>query len=411
MTRGGGALAQVAAGAQTEEEEDATLVTVEIGRGRKSRYTFGFDDVALVPGAVTVDPEAVDMSTELAGITLKLPVLASAMDAVVSPRSAAVMTQLGGLAVLNLQGLFCKYADPEPIFERIVSASPEEAISVIQEVYREPLKNDLVLERIAEMRALGAKVAVSVAPAFAEQIAELVGPGKIDCLVVAATLVTAKIISSRFSPPDFRRLADRVQAPVFVGNCVSYEGALDLMRAGADGVLVGVGPGAACTTRKVLGIGVPQVTAAVDCAAAREDYARESGKRVPIILDGGMRVGGDISKAFAAGADAVMIGSPLAGAEEAPGGGYHWGMATPDPGLPRGTRVHVGVRAPMEQILLGPARRDDGTMNLFGALRLSMSSCGARTIAEMHQTEIVVAPSLPSEGKSQQRAQGLGGTR
>ena len=384
---------------------------VELGRGRRSRYSYGFDDVALVPGALTVDPELVDLSADIGGLKLGLPLLASAMDAVVDPRSAALISDLGGLGVLNLQGIYCRYADHEPIFERVISAAPEEAVSVLQSVYQEPVKGELVLQRIAEMRALGAKVAVSPAPAVAQQMAELIGPGKVDCFVVAATVVTAKHVSNRWSPPDFRRLADTVQAPVLVGNCVAYEAAIDLMRAGADGVLVGVGPGAACTSRRVLGIGVPQITAAVDCAAARDDYARESGKRVPIILDGGMRVGGDIAKAFAAGADAVMIGSPLAAASEAPGRGYHWGMATPDPGLPRGTRVHVGTSGSLKEILLGPAHRDDGTMNLFGALRLSMASCGARTLREMQQTEIVVAPSLPTEGKAQQRAQGLGGTR
>jgi IMP dehydrogenase len=239
----------------------------------------------------------------------------------------------------------------------------------------------------------------------------VIGSGQIDALVVQSTVTTARHLSSRYTSPDFRGLAEMVQAPVFVGNCVSYQAALELMRAGADGVLVGVGPGAACTTRQVLGIGVPQVTAAVDCAAARDDFMRETGKRVPIILDGGMRVGGDIAKAIAAGADAVMIGSPLAAAEEAPGRGYHWGMATSAAGLPRGTRIKVGIAGPMRQILLGPAQKDDGTMNLFGALRLSMASCGARTLLEMQKTEIVVAAALPTEGKSVQRAQGVGGRR
>jgi IMP dehydrogenase len=386
-------------------------VQVEIGRGRKSRYSYGFDDVALVPGALTVDPERVDLSADLGGLKLGLPLLASAMDAVVSPRTAALLSQLGGLGVLNLQGLYCRYADPEPILDRVVSAAPEEAVSVLQSVYQEPVKHDLILRRIAEMRQLDAQVAVAVAPAAAKQIAELIGPGKIDCLVVAATVVTAKHLSDRWSPPDFRRIAEAVQAPVIVGNCVAYAAALDLMRAGANAVLVGVGPGAACTSRRVLGIGVPQITAAVDCAAARDDYEREAGQRVPIILDGGMRVGGDIAKAVAAGADAVMIGSPLAAATEAPGRGYHWGMAAPDPGLPRGTRVRVGTSGSLEEILLGPAHTDDGTMNLFGALRLSLASCGARTLREMQQTEIVIAPSLPTEGKAQQRAQGLGGTK
>ncbi len=384
---------------------------IEIGRGRKSRRTYGFDDVALVPSAVTLDPEDVDLSCDLAGLHLSIPVLASAMDAVVGPRSAGVLSGLGGLAVFHLQGLYCRYQDPSPVLERIVSVPPEEAVAVLQEAYREPVKDDLIVQRVEELRKLGAKVAVSPTPAFAEHAAEVIGPGKIDVLAVQSTVTTARHLSSRYRPPDFASLSKRVQAPVIVGNCVSYEGALDLMRAGADGVLVGVGPGAACTTRRVLGIGVPQVTAAVDCAAARDDYLKESGRRVPVILDGGMRVGSDVAKAFAAGADAVMIGSPLAMAAEAPGRGYHWGMATSDPGLPRGTRVHVGIAGTMKEILFGPARKDDGTMNLMGALRLSMACCGARTIQEMHKAEIVVAPAMPTEGKAQQRAQGLGGTR
>ncbi len=383
---------------------------VEIGRGRMARQTYGFDDVALVPGAITLDPELVDLSCDLAGIKLDLPVLASAMDGVVDVKSAVVLSELGGLAVLHLEGLQCRYDNPAPALDRIIGASTEDAVAVIQEVYREPVKDELILQRIGELREKGAKVAVSPTPNGARHAAEVIGPGKIDALVVASTVTTARHLSDRYSSPDFRALADLVEAPVFVGNCVSYQAALDLMRAGADAVLVGVGPGAACTTRRVLGIGVPQVTAAVDCAAARDDHMRETSKRVPIILDGGMRTGGDISKAFAAGADAVMLGSHLAGATEAPGKGYNWGMATSAAGLPRGTRIRVGTAGPMRQILLGPAQKDDGTMNLFGALRLSMASCGARTLLDMQQTEIVVAPALPTEGKTVQRAQGVGGT-
>jgi IMP dehydrogenase len=386
-------------------------VVTEIGRGRKARRTYGFDDVALVPGATTLDPEEVDLTCEIAGIALDIPVLASAMDAVVDPDSAAVLTKLGGLPVLHLEGLQCRYDDPTAVLDRIAAASAEEAVVVIQEAYREPVKDDLIVRRVEELREKGAKVAVSPTPAFAQHAAEVIGPGRLDALVVASTVTTARHISSRYGSPDFRRLAETVEAPVFVGNCVSYEAALDLMRAGADVILVGVGPGAACTTRRVLGIGVPQITAAVDCAAARDDYEQEAGRRVAVIVDGGMRVGGDVAKAIAAGADAVMIGSPLAGAEEAPGRGYHWGMATPHPGLPRGTRIHVGVTGSMEKILLGPADRDDGTMNLFGALRLSMACCGASTIGEMQRAEVVVAPAVPTEGKSVQRAQGVGGTR
>lgn len=384
---------------------------IAIGRGRLARQAFGFDDVALVPGAVTLDPELVELHCNLAGVKLDLPLLASAMDAVVDVTSAAVLSELGGLGVLHLEGLHCRYADTAPALDRIASAKTEEAIAVIQDIYREPVKDDLILQRLAELRAKGAKVAVSPTPASAEHAAKLIGSGQLDMLVIQSTVTTARHFSDRYQPINLRALADIVQAPVFVGNCVSYEAALDLMRAGADGILVGIGPGAACTTRRVLGIGVPQVTAAVDCAAAREDYLRETGKRVPIVLDGGMRVGGDISKAIAAGADAVMIGSPLAGAEEAPGRGFHWGMATSASGLPRGTRIKVGLTGPMKQILLGPAKKDDGTMNLFGALRLSMASCGARTLADMQKTEIVVAPALPSEGKAVQKEQGVGGAR
>ncbi len=384
---------------------------VEIGRGRTARQTYGFDDVALVPGAVTLDPELVDLSCDLAGIHLDLPVLASAMDAVVDVTSAAVLSELGGLGVLHLEGLQCRYSDPAPVLERIITAPIEETVTVSQQAYREPIKDELIVRRVEELRERGAKVAVSPTPMTAEHAAQVIGPGRIDALVVEATVTTAQHISSRYKSPDLRRLADAVEAPVFVGNCVSYQAALELMQAGADAVLVGVGPGAACTTRRVLGIGVPQVTAAIDCTAARDDHFRETGKRVPIILNGGMRAGGDIAKAIAAGADAVMIGSPLAAAEEAPGRGYHWGMSTSAADLPRGTRIHVGVAGPMRQILLGPATRDDGSMNLFGALRLSMASCGARTLLEMQKTEIVVAPALPSEGKAVQRAQGVGGTR
>jgi IMP dehydrogenase len=322
-----------------------------------------------------------------------------------------VLSELGGLAVLHLEGIHCRYEDPTAALDRIASASTEDAIAVIQEVYREPVKDELILRRISELRQKKARVAVSPTPGTARHAAEVIGSGQIDALVIQSTVTTARHLSSRYTSPDFRGLAEMVQAAVFVGNCVSYQAALELMRAGADGVLVGVGPGAACTTRQVLGIGVPQVTAAVDCAAARDDFMRETGKRVPIILDGGMRVGGDIAKAIAAGADAVMIGSPLAAAEEAPGRGYHWGMATSAAGLPRGTRIKVGIAGPMRQILLGPAQKDDGTMNLFGALRLSMASCGARTLLEMQKTEIVVAAALPTEGKSVQRAQGVGGRR
>jgi IMP dehydrogenase len=362
----------------------------------------------LAPGVVTLDPELVDVGWEWPARKFGLPVLAAAMDAVVEPRFAADMTQLGGLAVLNLQGVQTRYEKPEKAIEQIISCPAEDAVTTSQRIYSEPVKDELILRRISEMRELGACVAVSTVPAEAQRIAEKVGPGKVDVFVVEATITTARHISNGTRTLSFKALSQIVQAPVIVGNCVTYQAAIELMQAGADAVLVGVGPGAQCTTRRVLGIGVPQVTAIADVAAARRDHEAATGKRVAVIANGGMRVGGDISKAVASGADAVMLGSSLAMASQAPGRGFQWGMSTGDAALPRGTRIEVGTAGTLEQILLGPSHREDGSMNLIGGLCLAMASCGAANLREMQQAELVVAPALLTEGKAHQRQQQVG---
>jgi IMP dehydrogenase len=383
-------------------------MSVEIGRNRVARQTYGFDDVAIVPGALTVDPELVDVSWRLGELELPLPILGASLDALVDPRFAIALGKFGGLAVMFLEGVYSKYENPWEAIDRIVEADVEDVVKLIQEVYRAPVRDDLILKRISEVKDAGVPCAVSVTPMSAERIARLIGPGGVDVFAVISTVTTVRHISERYTSPDFKAVKDAVKAPLIVGNCVSYDGARELMEAGADGVFVGVGPGAICTTRRVCGLGVPQITATVDCAAARDDFERLTGRRVAVITDGGIRSGGDICKAIAAGADAVMLGSQLAASAEAPAKGFSWGMATSSPTLPRGTRIHVGIRGTLEEILFGPARRDDGLMNYIGALRLSMSSVGARTIAEMQQAELVIAPSLPTEGKVEQRAQRVG---
>ena len=384
-------------------------MATEIGRGRFARRAYGLDEVALVPGAVSIDPELVDVGWAWASRKFGLPVLAASMDAVVDPPFAAEMTRLGGLAVLNLGGVQTRYENPQDAISQIISCPVEHAVATIQRVYSAPVKEELILKRIAEMRELGAGVVVSATPAEALRAAQAVGAGKIDVFVVQATITTARHISHRATNVlSFEQMADIVQAPVIVGNCVSYEGAIELMQAGANGVLVGVGPGAQCTTRRVLGIGVPQVTAIADVAAARRDHEAATGKRVAVIADGGMRVGGAISKAVACGADAVMLGTSLTMAREAPGRGYQWGMATSDAALPRGTRIEVGIAGALEEILLGPSHTEDGSMNLIGGLRLAMASCGAANLREMQKAELVVAPTLLTEGKAHQRQQHVG---
>ncbi len=379
-----------------------------IGRGRKARIAYGFDDIALVPGTVTVNPNEVDVSWELGGRRIDLPIIAAAMDGVADARFAIEMSRLGGLAVLNLEGIQTRYEHPEEVVERIISSSQEEATRIIQSIYGEPIKEELVHRRVSEIKKGGGTVIVSSIPQRALRFAKLAEEAGADFFVVQSTVTTARHIATEYEPLDFRRLKRELSVPLVVGNCVTYEATLELMDTGVDALLIGVGPGAACTTREVLGLGVPQVTATADAAAARDFYFKQRGRYVPIITDGGMTTGGDLCKALAAGADAVMIGSAFARALEAPGRGYHWGMATPHSNLPRGTRIRVGVVGPLEQILFGPAFTDDGTMNLVGALRTCMGSVGARTIRELQLTELIIAPAIKTEGKVFQKAQRLG---
>lgn len=382
-----------------------------IGRGRKARVAYGFDDIALVPGTVTINPNEVDISWELCGRRFELPILAAAMDGVVGPRLAIEMGRLGGLAVLNLEGIFSRYEHPEEVIERIVTASQEEATRIIQSIYGEPIKEELIHRRIQEIKKGGSPVAVSSIPQRAERFAQIAQEAGADIFVVQSTVTTARHLATEYTPLDFRRLKRQLAIPLIIGNCVTYEACLELMECGADALLIGVGPGAACTSREVLGLGVPQVTATADSAAARDFYYKQTGRYVPIITDGGMTTGGDVCKALAAGADAVMIGSAFARATEAPGRGYHWGMATPHQNLPRGTRIRVGTVGPLEQILFGPAFTEDGTLNLVGAIRTCMGSVGARTIRELQQVELIIAPAIKTEGKVFQQAQRVGGVR
>ncbi len=379
-----------------------------IGIERKARRAYGFDEIALVPGSVTVDPDDVDTTWSLGGIKFPIPIIASAMDGVVDTRFAIAMGKAGGLAVLNLEGVQTRYENPDEVIARIVKATPEEATKLVQEVYQEPIKEKLIGRRIQAIKAAGVKAAVSTIPMRAEKFAGLAQEAGCDILIVQATVVTRKFITSKSEPLDLAELKKRIKMPLVVGNVVTYETCMELFECGVDGLLIGVGPGAACTTRGVIGVGVPQVTATCDAADARDEYYKQTGRYIPIITDGGMRVGGDVCKAFACGSDAVMIGSIFARSQEAPGRGFHWGMATSHRNLPRGTRIQVGVSGPLEEILFGPARIDDGSENLVGALRNSMGVCGARNLKEMHRARIVIAPSIQHEGKLFQRAQRVG---
>ena len=382
-----------------------------VGRGRKARVAYGFDDIALVPGTVTVNPNEVDISWELCGHRFELPIIAAAMDGVVGPRLAVEMGRHGGLAVLNLEGIFSRYANPDEVLERIVSASQEEATKIIQSIYGEPIKEELIHQRIQAIKKGGGPAVVSSIPQRAERFAQIAQEAGADIFVVQSTVTTARHIATEYMPVDLRKLKKQLAIPLVIGNVVTYEACLELMDVGADALLIGVGPGAACTSREVLGLGVPQVTATADAAAARDFHWKQTGRYVPIITDGGMSTGGDVCKAFASGADAVMIGSAFARAIEAPGSGFHWGMATPHANLPRGTRIRVGIAGSLEQILFGPAFTEDGTLNLVGAIRTCMGSVGARTIRELQQTELIIAPTIKTEGKVFQQAQKLGRPR
>ncbi len=379
-----------------------------IGRGRKARRCYGFDEVALVPGPVTVNPEEVDTSWELGGSKFPIPILASAMDGVVDTGFAIEMSRLGGLAVLNLEGVQTRYENPAEVIGKIVTATPEKATELVQSIYKEPIKEKLISSRIEEIKKAKGWAVVSSIPSRAERFGKIAEEAGADIFVVQATVITVKHISSQYKVLNFEKFCKSMSIPIIVGNTVTYDTALELMNVGIDALLVGIGPGAACTTRGVLGIGVPQVTATCDAAAARDFHYKQTGRYIPIITDGGMSYSGDICKAFACGADAVMIGSALARAQEAPGKGYHWGMATPDVNLPRGTRIHVETTGTLQAILLGPAHLDDGSQNLVGALRTSMGNLGAGNIREMQLTEIIIAPSIKTEGKTFQAAQGVG---
>jgi IMP dehydrogenase len=380
----------------------------ELGRGKRARRAYGFDEVALVPGTVTINPAEIDVSFPLDGSAFDIPILAAAMDGVVDPGFAVTMGRLGGLAVLNLDGLQTRYEDPSEALQEIADTPPEKINVLLQRLYAAPVQDGLIGQRIEQIKHGGVRCAVSSIPNHAERRGPLVQEAGADVFVVQGTVLTARHVSKSYRQLSFRELTQALDIPVVVGNCVDYATALELMDTGIKGLLVGVGPGAACTTRAVLGVGVPQVTATSDCAAARDDHLRRSGERVAIITDGGMRIGGDITKAFASGADAVMIGSIFAATEEAAGHGNHWGMATPDPNLPRGTRIRTGVKGSLQEVLFGPAHVDDGSMNLVGALKSAMGVCGARTIREFQDTEMVIAPSIKTEGKTEQRAQRVG---
>jgi IMP dehydrogenase len=381
---------------------------IEIGRGKKARRAYGFDDVAIVPSRRTRDPEDVDISWTLGPYRFELPLLASALDGVVSPETAGTIGRLGGLAVLNLEGIFCRYEDVDAQLERIASLDREEATREMQEIYREPVKPELIAQRIREIKEQGVVVAASLTPQRVREHYEIALEAGLDILVIQGTVVSAEHVSTVAEPLNLKEFIREVPVPVVVGGCASYHTGLHLMRTGAAGVLVGVGPGAICTTRGVLGIGVPQATAIADVAAARSQHMLETGDFVRVIADGGMKNGGDIAKAIACGADAVMLGSALARAYEAPGRGYNWGMATFHPTLPRGTRVKTVQNASLDEILLGPARENDGMFNLMGALRTSMATCGYRDIAEFNRAELMVAPALQTEGKHLQRDQQVG---
>lgn len=380
-----------------------------IGRGKMARRAYGIDEIALVPGVRTLDPSLANTHWTIGGIEREIPIIASAMDGVVDVRMAVLLSELGALGVLNLEGIQTRYEDPNPILDRIAFVGKSEFVGLMQELYQEPIKPELVALRIQDIKAQGAIAAVSLTPVGASRFGQVVAQARADLLFIQATVVsTAHLAPEAIAPLDLHRFCQEMPIPVILGNCVTYEVALNLMKTGAAAILVGIGPGAACTSRGVLGVGVPQATAVADCAAARNEFWQETGKYIPIVADGGIITGGDICKCIACGADAVMIGSPIARAVEAPGRGFHWGMATPSLVLPRGTRINVGTTGTIQEILTGPARLDDGTHNLLGALKTSMGTLGAKDMKEMQQVEVVIAPSLLTEGKVYQKAQQLG---
>ncbi len=379
-----------------------------VGKGRKARRCYGFDEIALVPGRVTVNPNDVEVNWKLRDMEFEIPILAAAMDGVVNGKFAIEMGKLGGVAVLNLEGIQTRYRDPQEAIARIINAEMKDSTCIIQEVYSKPVQEELIFERIREIKSAGVRAAVSSIPLKAERFGQIAQEAGADIFVVQSTVTTVKHYSTEYEMVDFCKLRKQIKLPLIIGNCVTYETTLELMETGADALLIGVGPGSACTTRGVLGIGVPQVTATADSAAARDFYYKQSGRYVPVITDGGMSVGGDICKAFASGADAVMVGAAFTRSTEAPGKGFHWGMAMPHAALPRGTKVQTRLAGSLRQILYGPAELDDGSQNLVGALKTSMGNCGARNIQEMQLTELIIAPAIKTEGKVLQQVQRVG---
>ena len=381
---------------------------IEIGMGKRGRRAYGLDEIAIVPSRRTRDPEDVDMAWQLGSFTFDYPLLASAMDGVVSPLTAGIIGRIGGLGVLNLEGIQVRYEEPDSELERIAGYPPAEATRGLQEIYRQPVDPELIRQRIRDIKEQGVVAAGSFTPQKVAQYIDVALDAGLDILVIQGTVVSAEHVSSQNEPLNLKRFIAELPVPVIVGGCASYSTALHLMRTGAVGVLVGVGPGAACTTRQVIGVGVPQATAIADAAGARMQHLLETGRYVNVVADGGMSYGGDLAKAIACGADACMIGSPLAKAQEAPGKGFHWGMATFHPELPRGTRVATKTIGTLEEILIGPADENDGSLNLMGGLRNAMATCGYESIQSFQKVEVMVAPAIKTEGKKLQTAQAVG---
>lgn len=379
-----------------------------IGIDRRARRCYGFDEVSLVPGLTSINPNEVDTSCEIAGIKLKVPILAAAMDGVVDVKFAIAMGKIGGIAVLNLDGVQTRYEDPSEILNEIVGATPDKATELLQKLYQPKVKTDLIAKRVEEIKKAKVPAVVSCIPQNAEKFSKIAAEAGADLFIVQSQVSSPTHISTEYKVVDYGKLCKGSAIPVVIGNAVTFKMSMELMELGASAILIGVGPGAACTTRGVLGIGVPQITSTVDAAAARDSFYKKTGKYVPIITDGGMRIGGEICKAFAAGADSVMVGSAFARCAEAPGGGYHWGMATSHQNLPRGTRIYVGTTGTLEEILFGPAKVDDGSQNLVGALQTSLGSLGAADLKAMHDVEIIIAPSIQTEGKVFQVGQRVG---
>ncbi len=384
-------------------------VHIELGLNKKVRRAYGIDEIALVPGQKTLDYELIDSSWSIGNFKREVPIIASAMDSVVDVNTAVELTKLGALGVLNMEGIQTRYKYPEEILKQIASVGKSDFVPLMQKIYSEPVKEELILQRINEVKQKGGIAALSGTPQAAIKFKDILNNSEIDLFFLQGTVVSTEHLGMDGKATlNIRNLCQSMKVPVIAGNCVTYEVAKQLMEAGVSGLMVGIGPGAACTSRGVLGIGIPQATAISDCSSARDDYFKESSRYVPIIGDGGIITGGDICKCLACGADAVMIGSPIAKSVSAPGKGYHWGMATPSPILPRGTRIQVGSSGSLERIIKGPALLDDGTHNLLGAIKTSMSTLGAKNIKEMQNVEIVIAPSLLTEGKVYQKAQQLG---